>query len=259
MLCNHGETFHSITSRVYNDPVMDAEHDPTTRHEDEPIELEPGVDFAFPDDPRIPDPEAPDNRALLAQRMQFAIDTMPGNFAAATIDINNLKEVNAAGHEAGDILLARTRNLLRTYVSEGYPDRLPDEVLAVGSATHTSGDEYWLILHGINSHDALGMILERINKKLFDELGISTSIGAHIHVPGESVRDMYVMADMALLHNKYQSRRRLSAEDEIEVKDILRRLGRMSLTVRDLGYYQDMLREEIDHPTDDPAVDQPEA
>lgn len=76
-------------------------------------------------------------------------------FALAFFDIDNFKHINDYyGHAAGDALLVKVAERLRAELGAG--DLL----------TRISGDEFLLLLDGVNSHDQLTDRIERLSERL---------------------------------------------------------------------------------------------
>lgn len=117
-----------------------------------------------------------------------------GHLAAIMmVDLDDLKVVNDRdGHAAGDELLRRTAEVLRTSVRDA------DQAFRVG------GDEFALLLPEV-SPDDLTSLLERVHEAL-DEAELSASVGGAIRRTGEDLRNVVADADAAMYLEKEQRR-----------------------------------------------------
>jgi len=115
------------------------------------------------------------NRTLLADRLQHALahaQRMHEVLAVCYFDLDDFKEVNDQhGHAAGDNLLVQFASRMRSCLRE------TDTIARMG------GDEFALLLCGLNSVEECNLALERLLVAIhapFDLGGISASVSASI-------------------------------------------------------------------------------
>lgn len=148
------------------------------------------------------------NRRLLDVELAKAI-TDAGDPAVAVcfLDLDRFKVVNdTLGHAAGDALLVRVANSLRSVTRPG------DLACRIG------GDEFLLLLHDVASVDDAVSVAQRVLVELQRdlaseqrELGVSASVGVARWMAGESAADLIARADAAL----YRAKRTLSWSMEV--------------------------------------------
>lgn len=123
--------------------------------------------------------------------------------AVAIIDLDHLKRINdALGHAAGDRVLCDIANLLRTSMRE-------DDVFA-----RLSGDEFGLLLEGVDEHTARQRITGMLESLRLREGGMTLTASAGIAMLGVDSSldpaDLLVAADLALYEAKEAGRDRLA-------------------------------------------------
>ena len=146
------------------------------------------------------------NRALFKHRLDHALDRVGrhGALALLCLDLDGFKNVNdSLGHDAGDMLLVEVAKRISRCV------RNEDTVARVG------GDEFLILLEGLNSADTAAEVSEKILKALrphcivnHQEVFISTSIGITFAV-GETqidAKSLMKQADLALYRAKNEGR-----------------------------------------------------
>lgn len=154
--------------------------------------------------------EAALSHALRAARpAQLAADGSrrtgdPSGFGLLQLDLDGFKPVNDRyGHAAGDLLLQHVARLLR------------EETRSGDTASRTGGDEFVLVIGGIGSPGALGVLAERLIARIEtpvrigeERVRISTSIGivASSDFPALEARQMLTRVDQALYAAKAAGR-----------------------------------------------------
>ncbi|MCL4528907.1 MAG: sensor domain-containing diguanylate cyclase [Chloroflexi bacterium] len=117
-------------------------------------------------------------------------------------DLNGLKQVNdSAGHQAGDNLIRRTAEVLKTGLEEN------TLVARIG------GDEFVILLPGADGATASELIshlhlLIELNNKYYREPVLSISFGAATSQPGLSLEKVISQADNTMYKDKGQYYRR---------------------------------------------------
>ncbi|WP_397473539.1 putative bifunctional diguanylate cyclase/phosphodiesterase [Pusillimonas sp.] len=183
------------------------------------------------------------NRALLADRIEQAIETAQRNSSRFTVlfmDLDGFKTVNDAyGHAVGDQLLVETAQRIRSGI------RAEDTVARFG------GDEF-VVLSPIGEADDIATLAAKIvdlvsqpyNIRDFD-LRLSTSVGIAIYPEdGQDSHALLVNADAAMYYRKDMGRNGYSffdpsmnanAEEHLQlVQDLRRAIERKELVL----YYQ---------------------
>lgn len=153
----------------------------------------------------------PNRRLMLSKLDEFA-SSDPGNFAVAFVDLNGLKRINdTEGHDAGNEMIktagstmdANTRR--RNLPTQEHPE--PRQLDTVSKITaRLSGDEFALILPGVNTQEEVDAWTNRI----LDELkanGITAAIGARVHRAGESGQDTLKAVDEMMYEHKQAGKR----------------------------------------------------
>jgi len=145
-------------------------------------------------------------RARLLRRLAEAIATAEDDgaqVAVLVVDIDHLKRVNdELGHQAGDELLERIADRLRTWV------RSSDMVARLG------GDEFAIVLTGLQRADAITSRIDLLLEDLLTtvtigghQLAVTVSIGGAIHQPaGPDAPGLLKRADLAMEHAKASGR-----------------------------------------------------
>ncbi|EGD58296.1 diguanylate cyclase/phosphodiesterase with PAS/PAC and GAF sensor [Novosphingobium nitrogenifigens DSM 19370] len=151
------------------------------------------------------------NRVLLHERASSAFARLPATgkgLGVMVIDLDGFKAVNdKLGHHAGDCILVAAAARLRDAMNEALVDIGKD---AKGTLARTGGDEFVVLLEGVNTPAIPLAIAERILAEVSmpfevgrDEITISASIGialsnASYHDYDEVQRD----ADLAMYQAK---------------------------------------------------------
>lgn len=154
------------------------------------------------------------NRLLFMDRLKQALHTvqrhsLPG-FAVLYVDLDRFKIINdSLGHAVGDQLLIAVAHCFREML------RPEDTVARMG------GDEFAIIINGLDAKDALYPVIERLRDKIsqpvtIDDREVSTSLSIGIafyqpdyHDPDDILRD----ADTAMYHAKKQGANRYAEFD----------------------------------------------
>ena len=148
------------------------------------------------------------DRKSMERELERLVEQEPASFSILLIDLDSLKPVNdASGHEAGDTLLIETARVLSNSVranpDESYtngrsqPNAEPDIV----KEARIGGDEFVILLAGINDQVILGLVQDRVQQALADK-GISASIGSRVHQEGENAKDILRAADELMREQK---------------------------------------------------------
>ena len=146
------------------------------------------------------------NRRLFRELLRYGLEEAYRNrkkMALLFLDLDRFKGVNdTLGHEAGDELLKEVAERLKSTL------RKADAVARIG------GDEFSILLAGIESQEDIAEIVRKILVSLRDtcviarrEFHITTSIGISIY-PDDSddINTLFRYADIALYHAKNQGR-----------------------------------------------------
>ncbi|MEN9230402.1 MAG: diguanylate cyclase [Thermostichus sp. DG02_5_bins_236] len=156
------------------------------------------------------------NRALFMDRLQRAVERarrIPGErFAVLFLDLNRFKAVNdSLGHHAGDELLVGTARRLETCVR------------SIDTLARFGGDEFAILLEGIQQVSDATRVAERIHQSLqvpfqiqAHDVTISTSIG--IALAGSQALDpeqLLQQADSAMYRAKQQGPGRYEVFDPL--------------------------------------------
>lgn len=192
------------------------------------------------------------NRAAFNQELGRKIRRQPGEFTLLEIDLNDLKEENDQhGHAAGDHLIQRAGTIINSSIraedehatphtqerrhdsGESEADQLfttrrrwlgrlarPD---ALNRVFRWGGDEYKVILSGVNDPRVVATVMERIAGNLArDEKKISASIGFAIHEPGMNGATLCSEADASMYAAKRRHKRQ-QRQEEIDAQPPYRR------------------------------------
>lgn len=158
------------------------------------------------------------NRKGLEEELQTCIETMPGQFGLLLIDLDGLKKVNdTEGHAAGNLLLQRVATAFKASIrhnrSEGEND-----ILSKGreSEARIGGDEFVLLLPGVNSLESLNAVRTRVQQNLKDT-GLSASIGGQVHQVELDAAAMLECADKQMYSNKKQRKLERHTPEQLEI------------------------------------------
>ncbi len=146
------------------------------------------------------------NRTLLAERMRLAIEesTTTGKAAALLLlDLDRFKVINdTRGHQTGDILLRQVA------------ERISNAIGANGFAARIGGDEFAVILEGLNIEVDVPALCTELLAKIGEPYsigGVEQLIGASIGVAlipedGTSADELLRLADLAMYEAKAAGR-----------------------------------------------------
>lgn len=146
------------------------------------------------------------NRRLLKDRLSQAVSSVvrrDAKLAVMYLDLDHFKDVNdSMGHGAGDVLL------------QIVAERLQGCVRADDTLARMGGDEFVLLLNGVNGADDVASIAGKIIHELSqpmrignDELRITPSLGISMcPQDGRDADDLLKYADVALYQAKQQGR-----------------------------------------------------
>jgi diguanylate cyclase (GGDEF)-like protein len=149
------------------------------------------------------------NRMLLMDRMEQLLARMQRQgkrLAVMFLDLDDFKQINDSyGHEVGDQLLKLVADRLRTSI------RQEDTVARM------SGDEFIILIEGVESLDALEAVSEKIQEKLSDgfqvnslSLSVRTSTGiATFPEDGDNPDALIKQADMRMYADKQARSKKL--------------------------------------------------
>lgn len=171
------------------------------------------------------------NRAALNEGLARAIEELPGNFALLELDLNNFKSLNDTyGHLEGDQYLKNVGDIFLGIVRQGdvlttkQPDIQP---------IHKAGDEFSVLLLGINSQEQLASVIERIRATL-DDYGVDIAIGGAIHQPGQDIDALKEAADSAMYEDKIEKKMERYKDKMGAVAVVAALLGKYDINPRDL-------------------------
>lgn len=144
------------------------------------------------------------NRSFFEETLLGLEASRQDPIAMIVMDLNNLKPTNDRyGHQAGDKLIRRTAEVLKTITAE---DRITARI---------GGDEFVVILPGASLGDAQELIdriqsLVVMNNKFYGEPELSLSLGAAVSEPRLSLEKVISLADDEMYRNKglYHRRRK---------------------------------------------------
>jgi len=146
------------------------------------------------------------NRALFHDRLKQCILKGERNrepFALLFVDLDRFKQINDRfGHEAGDQLLKEAAA------------RLDDCVRESDSVARMGGDEFNIILSGVQEREALAQVAEKIIREMqrpFQVAGTKQRISASVGIAcypadGNNQADLLQRADMAMYRAKAEGR-----------------------------------------------------
>ncbi|RME90718.1 MAG: diguanylate cyclase [Candidatus Hydrogenedentota bacterium] len=153
------------------------------------------------------------NRLLLFNRLQQLCDRIQWQkdlvVALLFIDVNNFKEINDTyGHAAGDEVLIELGK------------RLQQSVFARDTVARYAGDEFVVLLDGLQMEARLVKVIEKLKiafrkpvylKSVGKEMMVSVSIGIAVRSaehPFENIDQLIQAADFAMYEAKKQSRKK---------------------------------------------------
>jgi diguanylate cyclase (GGDEF)-like protein len=154
------------------------------------------------------------NRALLQDRMQQMLaqaERASEGLALAFIDLDNFKRINdSLGHAAGDALLKEIATRLKSCVRES------------DTVSRQSGDEFILVLGGVDSVQRCIPTLDKIMRRLQEpmyfegkEISASASIGVAFYPQdGKNYDELRKKADLAMYRSKDTGRNAYYFYDE---------------------------------------------
>jgi len=172
------------------------------------------------------------NRGHLLQNMSALIVSAQQGFAVFYLDLDHFKQINdSLGHDAGDQLLCEIAS------------RLKESIRAIDIAARIGGDEFVLVLQGINNSDTAAIFAEKIQNAMLkpchignDEFIISTSMGISFFPhDGADCDALLKSADLALYHAKEKGR----ANYQFCTPE-------MNLAVKEKNVFRDAVRSAID-------------
>jgi GGDEF domain-containing protein len=165
--------------------------------------------------------EAPAPIVFLEPTLSTEIRENPGNFALVVIDLERFKEINDTyGHLEGNRYLRFVRDVLQESVRSEDPPLIPaqrrpdnrpsyrprDTLMHNGASDRLHGDEFWVVLRGVESEDDVRAYITRTQTELYD-FGVGVSMGGVMHVPGMTATDLYYKPDQRQKYNREQRRR----------------------------------------------------
>ncbi len=176
------------------------------------------------------------NRRHFKETLAASLVQAQGNnqlLALLYMDLDQFKRINdTLGHSAGDELLRNVAELLRTHMRAsdliGRIDRSPPSL----SVSRLGGDEFTILLSGIDSPDAAGEVAQRVLRALPEPVSIGEhqvsttgSIGIAVYpVDGEDVETLVMHADTAMYHAKSSGRNNYRFFNKSMNSDTLRKL-----------------------------------
>jgi len=158
------------------------------------------------------------NRAHFINRLSSLIKNSVAThtkFSVLFLDLNNFKLINdTMGHRNGDIILSSVANRLQTVLRD------KDMVSRI------SGDDFTIIVDGVNTEDHIKKIAEKvcneINKPFYirdDEINITANIGIAMYPEhGEELDLLMKRSDVAMYFAKDESTRIMVFDESMETK-----------------------------------------
>jgi diguanylate cyclase (GGDEF)-like protein/PAS domain S-box-containing protein len=139
------------------------------------------------------------NRNLFEAELERMQDSRLEPINVMVVDVNGMKTTNDTyGHAAGDDLLRRTAQVLKTSF------RKEDIIARIG------GDEFVVLFHGtISTQDAVTRVKDCLidHNHWYDGLPLSLAIGAASGAKGSSLVELFKKADYLMYRDKSRSRR----------------------------------------------------
>jgi GGDEF domain-containing protein len=188
------------------------------------------------------------NRVSFDNELATKIERNPGDFALIEVDLDGLKEKNdTLGHAVGDELLITAANSIsRSIRTENDPEYESDERVtdqlyrkrswlgrlavshkSLGKVFRWGGDEYFAILHGVNSQEDLDKIVERVNTNLLED-GAPGSVGGALHesgMTGDQLKHETDMLTMVIKDAKKEKQRKADIANASFVSRALYAIG----------------------------------
>jgi len=136
----------------------------------------------------------------------------PGRLGVVIVDVNQLRRLNKEqGRLEGDKLLKRigrvlkdgTRSKDEDYQVDQRHSEAPqkDGVSLLATASHLSGDEFGIVLRGVDSEMQIEAWISRTRATL-DSEGLSASFGGKVHEPSQSAAELVDTADGLMQSDK---------------------------------------------------------
>ena len=139
------------------------------------------------------------NRNLFEAELERLQDSRLGPINVMVVDVNEMKTTNDTyGHSAGDELLRRTAQVLKTSF------RKEDIIARIG------GDEFVVLFQGtISTQDAVTRVKDCLNdhNHWYEGPPLSLAIGAASGVKGSSMVELFKKADYLMYRDKSRSRK----------------------------------------------------
>ncbi len=188
------------------------------------------------------------NRMLLTDRIDHALQRANrenSEVAVMFIDLDGFKVANDMyGHETGDLVLKTVASRLRSVV------RTQDTVARI------SGDEFAVVLEGMNSHADVGIVARKLLDSLCNpyvinnsEIFCTASIGVALYPSdGKDTRSLLKNSDQAMYKAKRDGKARYSFYSENDAQFDSRRLEREQQLIRAVKenqfvlHYQPLMR-----------------
>lgn len=165
------------------------------------------------------------NRLAFMERLEQYVDNEPGNHSLLFIDLTKFKEVNdTLGHQGGDRVLKEVAVMLSDAEILQIMHEVLSETLRTNGSSDTeearaqdtwtnitarlSGDEFAVVLGGVNDEELAEKIGSRVRKSL-QARGIKASLGVAVHSPDENAAQFLHRADQKMFEVKRE-------EDELD-------------------------------------------
>lgn len=154
------------------------------------------------------------NRRGLDIELNGLIKQTPGEFSLVVVDLDGLKQINdgEGGHAAGDKLIKDAAEVLSSSLrttESNVQDEHRDHIIPapdIVTAARVGGDEFVLLLPGVNDQEVIESIIGRIKHNLSGK-NISASMAGQLHKPGENGDDLIDAADKIMMARKEESKK----------------------------------------------------